>query len=315
MIRRALMFTVPLVVLSGSSVAFSQPPAPPPPTTQVPPDKVELEETPAPAQTAPAPAPAPAPVPAPPPAPLLPPPGVAPPPPGAARYSPAPVDVRRDQAETEPEPAIPPGDRARVSPWAFRIGLRTAFLSDEGYDPFDDNNGFNQLSLAAGRVLYGSNDVSIALLAFWDYGSTESNVRGESTELEVHRLTLAPELRLHLFPQAYVFGRLAVGTLHASASLGESTTQTKLHARSWTFAADATAGAALRAVQFSPRATAPSIWLFAEGGYGWAPSVDLVLAPDDDDTTAPQRVADMTLGQGDVGVRGALFRVMVGLSF
>ena len=310
MIRRALVRSAAaLAALSVTSVAFAQQPAPPPAPTAPAPEKIELEE-------------APAPPPAPPPAPMLPPPTAAPAPPPQPGfrvqpppYGPAPAYAPRDQVEPDPEPAIPPGERALVSPWALRVGSRTAFVTDEGYDPFDGNNGFSQFSLAAGRVLYGSGNVSVALLAYWDYGSTDNKVRGQTTDLDVHRLTLAPELRLHVLRELYLFGRLAAGALSAAATLEESATNTELRGGGWTFAADATAGAAVRLVHFGPRASGASFWLMGEGGYGWAPSVDLVMSPDEDDTSAPQRVADMTLGQGELAVRGAMFRVMLGASF
>ena len=308
MIRRALFTPVVLLALSTSSIALSQQPAPPAPA----PEKIQLEETPGP----------PAPPAAPPPAPVVPPPTVAPAPPPQPvyrveppRYGAAPMDARRDQAQPEPEPALPPAERALASPWALRIGARTAIVTDAGYDPFDENDGFTQFSLAAGRALVGSGDVSVAMLAFWDYGMTDSAVRGQNTELDVNRLTLAPELRLHFLPELYAFGRLAAGALRVSAMLEESTTRTSLHTRSWTIAADATAGAAVRAFHIGPRASGASVWLFGEGGYGWAPSVDLVMATDEDDTGAPQRVAHLTLGQGELAVRGPMFRMMAGVTF
>jgi hypothetical protein len=193
--------------------------------------------------------------------------------------------------------------------------MRTAFVTNAGYDAFDENNGFTQFSMAGGRVIYGAGNVSVGLLAYWDYGTTDSAVRGEKSELDVHRLTLAPEVRLHLFPELYVFGRLAAGALRSSAKLEESTTGTELYARSWTFAADGTLGAALRAVRFGRRSADGALWLLAEGGYGWSPGVDLVLAPDEDDVAAPQRVAELTLGEGELAVRGTMLRLMVGVSF
>jgi hypothetical protein len=217
--------------------------------------------------------------------------------------------------QREPEPDVAPGKRALGSPWLVEIGARTAFITDSGYDPFDDDNAFTQLTIGAGRVLYGSRNISVAALGFWDYGKTTSSARGQHTELEVHRFTEGPEARLHLFRELYAFGRLCAGALYTVARLDESTTGTTLRSPSWTFAADATAGAAARFAHIGPWLSGASFWFVAEGGYGWATNSDLKLLPAKDDSTAPQRVATLSLGDGEVAVRGVLFRLAVRAAF
>ncbi len=216
--------------------------------------------------------------------------------------------------EADATPAQPTGLGRHQSNWETLLGVRTAFVTDAGFDPFAEDNALVQVSFGAGRTLFARDSLSLAAVGFWDFGSKSATARAEPTQLVVHRVTLGPELRWHLMPQLYAFTRVAPAALHLEASLSESSSGSILYSRGWVFGADATAGVAAELYgRRSGAATEARFWMLAEGGYGWAARRELSLAPDEDDAAAPQRLAALDLGS--VAVRGAIFRVSAALTF
>jgi hypothetical protein len=198
--------------------------------------------------------------------------------------------------------------------FAAGVGVRTGFVRNGGYDAFSTNDALVQFSVGAGRTLLARDRFSLAAVAFWDYGATSAEVRGAPAELDVHRLTLGPELRLHFAPWGYGLVRLLPAAVHTRASLEETTSQTTLYDRSWTFGFDASLGAAFQLYgKPSGASTKPRFWAVAEGGYGWATSADVSLHPLADDSDAPQRMSAVDLGQ--LAIRGGMFRISVVLTF
>jgi hypothetical protein len=214
-------------------------------------------------------------------------------------------------AEPEPEPEEPEG--IVIPRWNVALGARTMFVTSPGYDPFSEDNRLIEFSIGGGRTVYSQGAFSIAAVAFYDGSVRQSVVRGEATELESHRLSLGPEVRGHVLPLLYAFARPSPAVLRTIARLDETTTQTTLHARSWTFGFDAVAGLAFRALSFGRGETATRLWVIGEGGYGWAAANDLSLAVDEDDSASPQRTAPVDLGA--LALRGPMFRVLVAATF
>ena len=70
---------------------------------------------------------------------------------------------------------------------------------------------------------------------------------------------------------------------------------------------------AFRAISFGKTERSARLWVIGEGGYGWASSSDLRLAPDADDTSSPERVSDVNLGM--LAMRGPMFRILVAATF
>jgi hypothetical protein len=291
------IFTLSSLSLAAEDEPPPEAPPPEPPTTAAPPPPAAApptEAAPAPPRVSPA----------------------APPPGYPTPYwgTPAPAPEAPPQADTPSEPEEPEEPEGIVIPrWQIAAGVRTAFIANEGFDPFSDDDRFFQVSLGGGRTVYSQGFLSIAAIGFYDTATSSSNVRGESTELEVHRISLGPELRAHVLPMLYAFVRPSPAAIRSIARLDESTTNTTLYARAWTFGFDATAGVAFRAISFGKQESSPRLWLIGEGGYGWASSSDLRLAPDPDDDSAPERVAEVNLGT--LAVRGPMFRVLVAATF
>ena len=97
------------------------------------------------------------------------------------------------------------------------------------------------------------------------------------------------------------------------ARMDETSTGTKLYARNWDFAVDAVAGGAFEFLNLSGERGELRMFVHAEGGYGWSTASDLRLSPDEEDESAPQRVAALDLGT--LALRGPMFRVMVSAAF
>jgi hypothetical protein len=193
------------------------------------------------------------------------------------------------------------------------MGVRGGFISDAGFDAFSDEDGLVQFSLGFGRTLLSADALSVAAIAMWDYGAASDKARGADTDLDVHRFAIGPEIRYHLVPWLYVFGRPLPAAIHTRASLDAPVMDATLYSRDWSFGFDATAGAAVQLWgKRSAASTKPRVWAQFEGGYGWATSVDLKFRADDADA-APQRVEDVDLGT--LAIRGPMFRISIALTF
>jgi hypothetical protein len=193
------------------------------------------------------------------------------------------------------------------------MGVRAGFISDAGFDPFSDEDALLQFSLGFGRTLLSADALSVAAMAAWDYGSSADEARGADTELKVHRFVIGPEIRYHVAPWLYVFGRPLPAAIHTRASLDAPVIDANLHSREWSFGLDATAGAAIQLWgKRSGASTKPRVWAQVEGGYGWATAVDLKFRADDAGA-APQRVEDVDLGT--LAIRGPMFRIAIALTF
>ncbi len=249
--------------------------------------------------------------------------GAAPPEPGGRLWAPPGDEEPLAPASAPPTSAPEPADPEDV--WAAGplgtyqnhfvgwLGVRVGFISDAGFDAFSDEDALVQFSLGFGRTLLSADALSVAALAAWDYGSASNEARGADTDLDVHRFVLGPEIRYHVAPWLYVFGRPLPAAIHTRASLDAPVIDADLYSRGWSFGFDATAGAAVQLWgKRSGASNKPRLWAQLEGGYGWATSVDLKFRADDADA-APQRVEDVDLGS--LAVRGPMFRIALALTF
>jgi hypothetical protein len=222
--------------------------------------------------------------------------------------------ITADDAERQDDPDahLPPAEQAGRMPFIAVLGARTAYMTDAGYDPFDDDNAMTQFSIGFGASFAHSGRLAFAGMLFYDVGAASSTARGQPTELVLHRLTIGPEARYYVLPELYGYGRVAPGVLRVMADLEEATTAVTLSDHSWVFGIDALAGVAYR---FARTRGSPALgfWVAAEGGYQWAADNDLSLQRNEDDENGPERVAALDLGA--VSLSGGMFRVLGGLSF
>jgi hypothetical protein len=222
------------------------------------------------------------------------------------------------------DPALSPAERIHSHPYVVSLGARAMWIRNSGFDVFNENDNLTAFTLGVGRSLFAQGNLSFAVMAFWDAGGVESDVRGESTELFVHRISLGPELRWHPLSDGYAFLRASPAVLNAIASLKESVTGSTYYARSddvdlgvfssWDFGIDLTAGVAYELFGSAGRHAGPvRFWLSGEGGYAWSSATPLDFSPEADDAAAPERVA--VLDQGELAVRGPFLRVVAAATF
>jgi hypothetical protein len=193
------------------------------------------------------------------------------------------------------------------------FGIRASFIPNEGYDLFSKDNDLTQISLSAGRTVFATGDTSFAASLLYDWGPSESELRGADTSLHVNRLSVGLEGRYHLFRRLYVFGRLAPGALRFDADLGDAGAGVLRESGGWLFSADLGAGAAFEVIG-EPRGISkrPRGFLIADGGYGWTSSSSLEFVPEEG-AQPPARLEPLELGE--LAFRGGYFRIAAALTY
>jgi len=250
--------------------------------------------------------------------------GATPPPPAPAApeatpepSSSAPVTVAPAPGTPLPAPAEPPPPRPSPPPldqlgsyqthtWVG-VGIRTTFVRDAGFDPFADTDALTTFDTSLGRTLLARRQLSLAAAFDYQVGGRSASARLDATDLSIHRLTLAPEVRFHLWPRLFLLARPAFGADRVKARIDESSTGAELVEKGWAPAVDLTAGVAAELYgKVSGDRPSFRLWLTAEGGYGWTGQVDLTMTPDSGQT-APARLAPLDLG--DLNLRGPGFQL------
>lgn len=192
------------------------------------------------------------------------------------------------------------------------LGARVSAVPDAGFDPFADSDALAQFSLGLGGTLFAQGRFSLAAYGFWDYGPRSSQVRGEATELTVHRLSIGPEAHYHLLPQFYVFAHVLPAFAHSQATLDDSVAQVQREAKHWSYGADGAVGAGLEVYGRRSAGIRSGLWLMAEGGYGYLGSTRLLLRAKDD-SGAPQRTVPLDLGT--LSLSGPYARLSLAVGF
>jgi hypothetical protein len=209
-------------------------------------------------------------------------------------------------ASVHAEPLAPHQPYAQAS-----LGVRVSKVSDAGYDAFADSDDLTQVSLGLGATLLRHRRLSFAAVGFWDYGQKSSTARGSITELDVHRLSVGPELRYHLLPPLYFFVHALPAFAHTSASIEDGVAQVTRHARHWAYGVDLSAGAAFEVYGAPSGSVRPRIWAIAEGGYGSLGSTSLRMSPDAGE--GPQRSEPLELGS--LSLAGPYLRISAAVGF
>jgi hypothetical protein len=191
------------------------------------------------------------------------------------------------------------------------LGMRVSKVADDGYDPFSNSDDLLQFSLGLGGTLLRYQRLSLAAVGFWDYGQKSSTARGSLTSLDVHRLSVGPELRYHLLPQLYFFAHALPAFAHSSASLEDGVALVPRYARHWSYGIDGAAGAAFEVYAAGSGSIRPRLWVVAEGGYGYLGSTPLEMSPDPGQ--GPQRPAAVDLGS--LSLAGPYLRVSAAVGF
>jgi hypothetical protein len=192
------------------------------------------------------------------------------------------------------------------------LGARTQYVSSAGLDPFKKNDAIPQLSLGASYAFWAHEQLSLAVVAGFDYSDWGAKARSADASLDLKRFTLGAEGRYHLLRVLALTGKLAPTLTRESAVLATGI-GSDLKSTAWKGGFDVTAGAALEVFGYHSGASKrPRLWLTAEGGYGWTASNALELEPDEP-SQAPQRTQALDLE--DLSLSGPLFKISAALSF
>ena len=215
--------------------------------------------------------------------------------------------LAQDRPEENPEALGTHQKNIRVE-----LGTRVQFVGSKGLDAFAEHDVVPHIALGASWGFFASDALSVAAVGGFDYGGSTSSARDNVTSLALHRFTLGPEARYHLFRVLALTAKVAPTLTRESAEVS-SGIESDLRSLAWKFGFDATAGAALELFGYHSGASRkPRLWVTGEGGYGWTASHDMVFRPIAE-SDAPQRLTPLKLE--DLSLSGPLFRVTVALSF
>ena len=142
--------------------------------------------------------------------------------------------------------------------------MRNTWIRHSGFDPFSEDDAFPQGSLGVTKKVFYRAPFSVAGVLNYDGGTRRGLARGQESWLRLHRISLGPEARYHLFPRLYFLARPALTLTHSTAALDESTAQTTLYSRAWLFGIDATVGANFEFARL--KRSQLGFWIQAEGG-------------------------------------------------
>ena len=202
---------------------------------------------------------------------------------------------------------------SRVPEINLALGFRAMVMPSAGLDPYAADNSVVQLSLAAGPTLLRRGPVSIAALAEWNFGNKNSTARGDATSLTMHRIGLGLESRLQLASRWMIFAKLAPAAVNLRGTITDAGLDRPLVSRSWSWALDTTAGAAVLFARTGPReATTSRFWFTGELGYGFAGQSDMIYAPEANEDD-PRKYGSIMLPA--LRPSGALMRLSMLVSF
>ena len=206
-----------------------------------------------------------------------------------------------EQRATDPKP----------EKWQAVAGVRSMLVRSAGYDPFATNDALTQVSLGMERLLLRREGFGFAAGAVTEYGLSSASARSAEGELQAWRLAAVAEGRYQPWHGGYGFLRVAPGVLGMVARLTDSSspTDSTLEDSFQVFSADISGGAAVR---LGPPPNPVSVWFRAEGGYSWAGSHHLMLAPG----AAPRDQAKLApVDLGTINPGGAFFRLSIALAY
>jgi hypothetical protein len=213
------------------------------------------------------------------------------------------------------EPLAPPAPAPtasdvdhRQSMWRLELGYRSSFVADSGFDPFSTNDRLPAFSLVATRTLFARDRFSFAPGLAFESSSSTAKARGDAASLDVQRLAIPLDARVHFGPWGYAFARVAPAMMRSHASITDASAPGALEKTAWVFATDVSAGYAWLAWPWNePERLRPRLWLQADAGYGFAGSARLALSADDARTDA--------IDLGSLALRGPFVRAAAAISF
>jgi hypothetical protein len=173
------------------------------------------------------------------------------------------------------------------------LGVKVQSARDNALQPFVENEVLGAFFVRGGGVVWTSGPLALAVNAELNTTTVNSNVRSESSRLNLTGLNLGVEARHHFHHRFYASLRLAPVAEYAVMSLGDEYgyeyESSRLSDNNWAFGADASAGLAFRFAGSSDgRKRLPRGWLLLEGGGHLMSKHDVSLTPDGDGFQRPE---------------------------
>ena len=193
------------------------------------------------------------------------------------------------------------------------LGFRAMAMPSAGLDPYATND-----ASSSSRSPRDQRSCAAALSPSrrWPSGTSapRSPPRAATpTSLTMHRLGVGLESRFQLASRFMIFAKLSPAAVHLRGSIERSWPRSALVSRSWSWALDTTAGAAVLFARSGPREAPTSrFWFTGELGYGFAGQSHMVYAPEANEDD-PRKYGSIMLPA--LRPSGALMRLAMLVSF
>jgi hypothetical protein len=177
----------------------------------------------------------------------------------------APVAAVPVDALVTSEETAPSGTLQRFGKLAG--SLRFDKIASGGYDAFAASDILGAFSLDYTHTVLVRNRWSLALGGQIDLAGSNSQARGESTQFGARRFLLVGEVRYHVHPRMYGYGKLAPGATWISARLSDPSSAQVRTDDAGLFTSDLALGAAFLISEAKHPDKHPiRLWFAAEGG-------------------------------------------------
>jgi hypothetical protein len=208
------------------------------------------------------------------------------------------------------KPAGPP----RFDVIRINAGVKMGYIPNSGFDSFSRNDVLPSFSLDGTYPLMTSGKLVLGAGLGWDFGGRSDTVRGLSSDLRVHRLSVPIEARYHVVPSVFAFGKVSPGATAMMASVKEAGSGNDLATTGWAFSADASVGAS---VLIAPRShyerREVRFWITPEIGYSFTTTAALNanIGREDKDLLG----TDQDTALRGLALNGLFWRATVGMTF
>jgi hypothetical protein len=197
-----------------------------------------------------------------------------------------------------------------------RFSPRYVWVRDAGFDPYASNDLLIGFHLEGMLRVWNDGPLSAWVLAGWSTGGTGSpgTARQLSSSLSFHDLQIGVEGRYALNRRLSLLARAAPGAHYVRTSLTSGDLPYSLVSTSWTWSAEATAGAAVMigAVGNDDWPSA-RLWVSSDLGYTMTGKVENKLRADLDDEEEQKRIGVTRLPS--LSTSGVLFRLSFAVTF
>ncbi|MDW8249466.1 MAG: hypothetical protein RMJ98_09215 [Myxococcales bacterium] len=227
------------------------------------------------------------------------------------RAAPPPPTVERPTPRSPPPPYLAPqwGVGGRISP-------RYVWVRDAGFDPYAINDLLIGVHVEGMLRVWNDGPLSAWILAGWSTGGAGSSgtARQLSSSMSFHNLQIGVDGRYTLNRRISLLARAAPGAHRFRTSLASGGLPYSLASTSWTWSAEATAGAAVMigAVGNDDWPSA-RMWVSADLGYAMTGKVDNKLRADLEAKEEQKRVGTTTLPS--LPPSGVLFWICFSVTF